>query len=124
MTKIWASLRPFNYISSPIFRIIDRSKAFRIAFYQNRHIKLDSHALRKWPESHRKVTGMLVVSLWGINCGFWSHLGCLGRKVTIQVSLRAVHKEIYKKCCDVCFSMVSLRLGVTLSLSHTHTGLP
>ena len=28
--------------------------------------------------SHIKVTGMLR----GINCRFWSHLGCLGRKVT------------------------------------------
>ena len=30
-----------------------------------------------------KVTGMLVVSLWGVNGRFWSHLGYLGRKVTI-----------------------------------------
>ena len=33
-------------------------------------------------------------------------------------------KEIYKKCCDVCFSMVSFNVGVSLSLSHTHLGLP
>ena len=33
--------------------------------------------------SHIKVTGMLVVSFWGVNCRFWSHLGCLGWKVTI-----------------------------------------
>ena len=34
-------------------------------------------------DSHIKVTGMLVVSLWGVDCRFWSHLGCLGWKVTI-----------------------------------------
>ena len=34
-------------------------------------------------DSHIKVTRMLVVSLWGVNCRFWSHLGCLGWKVTI-----------------------------------------
>ena len=26
--------------------------------------------------SHMKVVGMLVVSLKGVNFGFWSHLGC------------------------------------------------
>ena len=65
-------------------------------------------------DSHIKVTGMLVFSLWGVNCRFWSHLGCLGRKVTIylpiQVSLRAVLKEIYKKCVDTDHTeIVSLR---------------
>ena len=33
--------------------------------------------------SHVKVTGMLVVSLKGVNCRFWSHVGCLEWKVTI-----------------------------------------
>ena len=28
-------------------------------------------------ESHIKVTGMLVVSLRGVNCIFWFHLRCL-----------------------------------------------
>ena len=32
-----------------------------------------------------KSDGMLVVSLWGVNWRFWSHLGCLGWKVTIFV---------------------------------------
>ena len=27
-------------------------------------------------DCHMKVTGMLVVSLRGVNCRFWSHLGC------------------------------------------------
>ena len=45
---------------------------------------------------------MLVVSLLGLNCRFWSHLGCLGWKVLylpIQVSLSTGHKEISKKEC-------------------------
>ena len=33
----------------------------------------------------QKWGGMLVASLWGVNCRFWSHLGCLGWKVTIFV---------------------------------------
>ena len=34
-------------------------------------------------DSHMKVTGMLVVSLRGINCRFWSRLGFTGRKANI-----------------------------------------
>ena len=30
-----------------------------------------------------KSDGVLVVSLCGVNCRFWSHLGCLGWKVTV-----------------------------------------
>ena len=30
-------------------------------------------------ESHMKGAGMLVVSLRGLNFGFWSHLGCYGQ---------------------------------------------
>ena len=33
--------------------------------------------------SHVKETGMLVVSLKGVNCRLWSHVGCLEWKVTI-----------------------------------------
>ena len=33
--------------------------------------------------SHVKITGLLVVSLRGVNCRFCSHFGCLGWKVTI-----------------------------------------
>ena len=52
----------------------------------------------KESDSHIEVTGMLVVSLRSVNCRFWSKLGCLGWKVTIlHVSLRVMHKEIYKK---------------------------
>ena len=32
-------------------------------------------------DSHIKGTGMLVVSLRGVNFGFWSRLGCSGQNV-------------------------------------------
>ena len=34
-------------------------------------------------DSHMKGTGMLVVSLRGVNFGFWSRLGCSGQNVII-----------------------------------------
>ena len=34
-------------------------------------------------DSHMKWTGMLVVSLSGVNFGFWSSLGCSGQNVII-----------------------------------------
>ena len=40
-----------------------------------------NHFINVYPRgknSHIKVTGMLFISLWGVNCRFWSHLGCLG----------------------------------------------
>ena len=33
--------------------------------------------------SHMKGVGMLVVSLRGVNFGFWSHLGCSGQNAII-----------------------------------------
>ena len=33
--------------------------------------------------SHVKAAGMLVVSFWGVNFGFWSHLGCCGQNAII-----------------------------------------
>ena len=32
---------------------------------------------------HMKGVGMLVVSLMGVNCGFWSHLECSGQNAII-----------------------------------------
>ena len=32
---------------------------------------------------HMKAVGMLVVSLRGVNFGFWSHLGCSGQNAII-----------------------------------------
>ena len=34
-------------------------------------------------DSHMKQTGMLVVSLRGVNFGFWSLLGCSGQSANI-----------------------------------------
>ena len=49
-------------------------------------------------DSYIKVTRMLVVSLLGVNCRVWSHLGCLGWKITIfphsgACMLSTVHKK-------------------------------
>ena len=65
---------------------------------------------------------MLVISLWGVNCRFWSHLGCLGWKVIIvvQVSLSTVHNEIFKNALTL--TTQKSPSGVSLSLSHTHIG--
>ena len=38
---------------------------------------------REGGDSHMKGTGILVVSLTGVNFGFWSHLGCSGQNVII-----------------------------------------
>ena len=61
--------------------------------------------------SHIKVTGMLVVSLWGVNRRFWSHLGCLGWKGIIcpfRYRLVLCIKKIYKKCPDTDHTEISL----------------
>ena len=42
-----------------------------------------------WRDSHIRVTEMPVVSLMGVNCRIWFHLGCLGRKVTILAHLHS-----------------------------------
>ena len=45
-----------------------------------------------------KGVGMLVVSLRGVNFGFWSHLGCSGQNAShlaLKVSFR-VAREKYK----------------------------
>ena len=34
-------------------------------------------------DSHMKQTGMLVVSLRGVNFGLWSRLGCSGQSANI-----------------------------------------
>ena len=63
----------------------------QVAFTLGVHVTQSGYArfdlLSAWKEvllppngghSHLKVTRMLVVSLWGVNCRCWSHLGCLG----------------------------------------------
>ena len=47
-----------------------------------------------------KRTGMLVVSLRGVNCGHWSRLGCSGQNVIIfsrQGLVRVEREEITKE---------------------------
>ena len=59
-----------------------------------------------------KSDEVLVVSLWGVSCRSWSHIGCLGWKspyLPIQLSLRTVREEIYKKCPDTHHAEISFR---------------
>ena len=66
-------------------------------------------------------------SLRGVNYRFRCHLGCLGRKVTIFVFsgiALGLCLEKNSKLAVVAFFEWSLFIGVSLSLSHTHNGLP
>ena len=49
-------------------------------------------------DSHIKGGGMLVLSLRGVNFGFWSHLGCFGQNAIMcsrENLLRVAREEIY-----------------------------
>ena len=51
-------------------------------------------------DSHMEWTGILVVSLRGVNFGFWSHLGCSGQNVIIfsrQGLVKGCTEEITKR---------------------------
>ena len=58
-----------------------------------------------WPSppggySHMEWTGILVVSLRGVNFGFWSRLGCLGKMplfLAVKVSLRVPREEVTER---------------------------
>ena len=82
-----------------------------------RATRYHKNALHGW-DSNIKVTGMLIVSLRGVNCRFWSHLECLGWKVNfpIQVSLRAVTciKKFTKNTVMSIYFRFSFRAQYTL----------
>ena len=67
---------------------------------------------------HMKGVGMLVVSLRGVNFGFWSHLGCFGQ----NPSYLGLHEKKYKNTYIVCGLTWPL-LGVKKSLGHAQIGL-
>ena len=48
-----------------------------------RKMMLRGNKCRGRGNSHVKRGGMLVVSLRGVNFGFWSHLGCSGQNAII-----------------------------------------
>ena len=54
------------------------------AFYLLRNVLLSlSNASCPGGDFRMKVTEMLVVSLRGVNCRFWSHVRCSGLKANI-----------------------------------------
>ena len=70
-----------------------------------------------------KGVAMLVVSLRGVNFGFWYHLGCSGQNainLAVKVSFR-VPRE-YKNVYLICIFFWSL-LKVKKSLGHAQIGL-
>ena len=50
---------------------------------QNRSFHVVERTRTPGGESYMKQTGMLVVSLRGVNFGFWSRLGCSGQSANI-----------------------------------------
>ena len=69
---------------------------------------------------------MLVVSLRGVNFGFWSHLGCPGLNAIIfsreGLSLFIYSIHIIQVFSFVCVSTWSL-LGIKKSLGYAQIGL-
>ena len=93
------------------------------------------YSARGGGDSYMKQTGMLVVSLRGINFGFWSRLGCSRQSATILsrqglVMGSAKKRRISRGETEVKFSFSFLfflfkrsLLGVEISLSHAQIGL-
>ena len=82
--------------------------------------------LARGGDSHTKVTGMLVFSLRAVNCRFWSHLGCLGWKVTI-LAHPGIAKKFTKNALTLTTQKYPFKIEVSLSLNslnHTYIGLP
>ena len=77
-----------------------------------------------WKLPH-KSDGDTLSSHFGVYIGEWQ--GFWDGKslyLPIQVSVSTVPKEIYKKMSYVTLNKHKSPLGVSLSLSHTHIGLP
>ena len=54
---------------------------------------------------HMKGVGMLVVSLRGVNFGFWSHLGCTGQNAII-FSREGLHAKKYENIYLICIFLM------------------
>ena len=66
-------------------------------------------------DSHMKQTGMLVVSLRGVNFGFWSRLGCSGQapifyaaKVSFRVPRRNTELREEEQKSNFLFNLICL----------------
>ena len=140
MMKLLSIYRAFSRCVTSAVWVCEKQDELNLALMQKRSfdpITLRSCWSREWKhctssmvrnpspgDSYIKVTRMLVVSLWGVNCRVWSHLGCLGWKVTLFVRsgacmLSTVHKKKYKKCPDTDHTEISLR-GQLKVQTHPH----
>ena len=79
-------------------------------------------------DSRKKVTGMLVVSLWGVNvCRFWSHFYVFGMERHYYTVCPFRYRLVLyiKKFTKNALTLTTQKspLGVSLNWSHTHIGL-
>ena len=84
--------------------------------------RIDAKRPKRGGAAHIKVKGMNLVSLWGVNCRFWSQLGCLWCKVTICPSRYRLVLCI-KKFTKNALTLTTEKspLGVSLKLEpHPH----
>ena len=77
-----------------------------------------------------KQTGMLVVSLWGVNFGFWSRLGfsghstnVLSRQETPNYAKRNSSQIFFLSCFVFVFVFKQSLLGIKICLIHGQIGL-
>ena len=74
-------------------------------------------------DSHMKGVGMLIIPLWGVNFGFWSHLGCSGQNAIIfsrEALILGCTQRNIKIYIFVCFNMVSFKPGLHVPCKHKH----
>ena len=72
------------------FGLLLTAREMHALFRENHYLEVSTTANnritvpgRGGGDSHMKQTGMLVVSLRGVNFGFWSLLGCSGQSANI-----------------------------------------
>ena len=79
--KLWVS------VGSLLWNLSINTPCVRSSMKVNEWSRNIEYQLRyKWPVGetpHMKLEGMFVVSLRGVNFGFWSHLGCSGQNAII-----------------------------------------
>ena len=85
-SRIWDYHPRSSFLNSSTSREVKTSKCKRY-FLQHCYISCRSAfsllVYTPWEDSHMKGVGMLVFSLWGVNFGFQSHLGCSGHNAII-----------------------------------------
>ena len=73
------------YVKADLYQAKRQDKPRIVCRYKiNMLLRVPGGGGGRWvANSHMKGSGMLVVSLRGVNFGFWSHLGCSEQNVII-----------------------------------------